>query len=400
MSTTAKHQVLIVGGGTAGITVAARMLRKGYTDVAVIEPSDKHYYQPLWTLVGGGQAKAASTERAESSVMPRGATWIRKAVSAFDPDNNTVTCTDGATYGYDVLVVAPGIQLDWDDYEGLESALGHGGVSSNYRFDLAPKTWDFIRNTRSGTAVFTMPTGGVKCAGAGQKIAYLAADHWRKTGVLKDIDVHLVVPGPRIFGIPGIADNLDKVIAGYGITLHTESELKAVDADARKVSISAVGPSGSDLMLPYDVLHVVPRQSAPEWIKSSPLSTGDAGGYVAVDKHTMQHVRYANVFALGDVASSPNAKTGAAVRKQAPVVVENLVAHLQRRPLTASYDGYSSCPIVTSSHDMLLAEFDYDLNLKPSFPGLDPTKPHRAYWYLKKYGLPFLYWNLMLKGLA
>lgn len=400
MSTTAKHQVLIVGGGTAGITVAARMLRKGYTDVAVIEPSDKHYYQPLWTLVGGGQAKAASTERAESSVMPRGATWIRKAVSAFDPDNNTVTCTDGATYGYDVLVVAPGIQLDWDDYEGLESALGHGGVSSNYRFDLAPKTWDFIRNTRSGTAVFTMPTGGVKCAGAGQKIAYLAADHWRKTGVLKDIDVHLVVPGPRIFGIPGIADNLDKVIAGYGITLHTESEMKAVDADARKVSISAVGPSGSDLMLPYDVLHVVPRQSAPEWIKSSPLSTGDAGGYVAVDKHTMQHVRYSNVFALGDVASSPNAKTGAAVRKQAPVVVENLIAHLQRRPLTASYDGYSSCPIVTSSHDMLLAEFDYDLNLKPSFPGLDPTKPHRAYWYLKKYGLPFLYWNLMLKGLA
>ena len=400
MSTTAKHQVLIVGGGTAGITVAARMLRKGYTDVAVIEPSDKHYYQPLWTLVGGGQAKAASTERAESSVMPKGANWIRKAVSAFDPDNNTVTCTDGATYGYDVLVVAPGIQLDWDDYEGLESALGHGGVSSNYRFDLAPKTWDFIRNTRSGTAVFTMPTGGVKCAGAGQKIAYLAADHWRKTGVLKDIDVHLVVPGPRIFGIPGIADNLDKVIAGYGITLHTESELKAVDADARKASISAVGPSGSDLMLPYDVLHVVPRQSAPEWIKSSPLSTGDAGGYVAVDKHTMQHVRYSNVFALGDVASSPNAKTGAAVRKQAPVVVENLIAHLQRRPLTASYDGYSSCPIVTSSHDMLLAEFDYDLNLKPSFPGLDPTKPHRAYWYLKKYGLPFLYWNLMLKGLA
>ena len=400
MNTTAKHQVLIVGGGTAGITVAARMLREGYTDVAVIEPSDKHYYQPLWTLVGGGQATAASTERAESSVMPKGASWIRKAVSAFDPANNTVTCGDGSSYGYDVLVVAPGIQLDWNDYDGLESALGKGGVSSNYRFDLAPRTWEFIRNTRSGTAVFTMPTGPVKCAGAGQKIAYLAADHWRKQGVLKDIDVHLVVPGPRIFGIPGIADNLDKVIAGYGITLHTESEMKMVDADARKVSISAVGPSGSDVMLPYDLLHVVPRQSAPDWIKSSPLATSDAGGFVEVDKHTMQHVRYSNVFALGDAASSPNAKTGAAVRKQAPVVVENVIAHLKGRPLTASYDGYSSCPIVTSSHDMLLAEFDYDLNLKPSFPVLDPTKPHRAYWYLKKYGLPFLYWNLMLKGLA
>ena len=359
-----------------------------------------------------GSASAATRLPAAASTRPVAASTTTDPANIRDtflpqpldeastPSQQRVARAAELKNGYDVLVVAPGIQLDWDDYEGLESALGHGGVSSNYRFDLAPKTWDFIRNTRSGTAVFTMPTGGVKCAGAGQKIAYLAADHWRKTGVLKDIDVHLVVPGPRIFGIPGIADNLDKVIAGYGITLHTESELKAVDADARKASISAVGPSGSDLMLPYDVLHVVPRQSAPEWIKSSPLSTGDAGGYVAVDKHTMQHVRYANVFALGDVASSPNAKTGAAVRKQAPVVVENLIAHLQRRPLTASYDGYSSCPIVTSSHDMLLAEFDYDLNLKPSFPGLDPTKPHRAYWYLKKYGLPFLYWNLMLKGLA
>ena len=400
MSTNVKHQVLIVGGGTAGITVAARLLRKGYTDVAVIEPSAEHYYQPLWTLVGGGQAKAASTERPESSVMPKAATWIRKAASSFQPENNTVTCQDGSTYGYDILVVSPGLQLDWDATEGLSETLGRDGVSSNYRFDLAPRTWDMIRGMRSGTAVFTMPTGPVKCAGAGQKIAYLASDYWRRQGVLKDIDVHLVVPGPRIFGIPSIADNLDKVIADYGITLHTESELRGVDAGARKVAVAAVGPSGKDLMLPYDMLHVVPRQSAPDWIKSSPLSTGDASGFVEVDKHTMQHVRYSNVFSLGDAASSPNAKTGAAVRKQAPVVVENIDAHLTGRPLTASYDGYSSCPIVTSSHAMLLAEFDYDLNLEPSFPMLDPSKPHRAYWYLKKYGLPFLYWNLMLKGLA
>ena len=400
MSTTAKHQVVIVGGGTAGITVAARLLRKGYTDVAVIEPSDRHYYQPLWTLVGGGQADASSTERPEASVMPKDATWIRKAASAFDPDNNTVTCSDGSVYGYDVLVVAPGLQLDFDATEGLSQTLGHDGVSSNYRFDLAPRTWDFIRGMRSGTAVFTMPTGPVKCAGAGQKIAYLAADHWRREGVLRNIDIHLVAPGPRIFGIPAIADNLEKVIAGYGITLHTESEVRTVDAGSRKVVVTGIGPSGSDMMLPYDMLHVVPRQSAPDWIKSSPLSTGDASGFVEIDKHTLQHVRYPNVFSLGDAGSSPNAKTGAAVRKQAPVVVANIDAHLKGRPLTGSYDGYSSCPIVTSSHDMLLAEFDYDLKLKPSFPLLDPAKPHRPYWYLKKYGLPFLYWNLMLKGLA
>ena len=400
MNTTAKHRVVIVGGGTAGITVAARLLRAGYTDVAVIEPSGQHDDQPLWTLVGGGQAKAPATARPESSVMPRGATWIRKAASGFDPANNTVTCDDGSVYGYDALVVCPGIQLDWDATDGLTETLGHDGVASNYRYDLAPRTWDFIRGMRSGTAVFMMPSGPVKCAGAPQKIAYLAADHWRREGVLKDIDIHLVVPTPRIFGIPAIADNLDRVIAGYGIQLHTLSEITAVDAGSRKVTVSAVGEGGTDATLAYDMLHAVPRQSAPDWIKSSPLSTGDAKGYVEVDKHTLQHVRHPNVFALGDAGSTPNSKTGAAIRKQAPVVVDNLTAHLAGRPLTASYDGYASCPIVTSGHDMLLAEFDYDFNLKPSFPLLDPTRPHRAYGYLKKYGLPFLYWNLMLKGLA
>jgi sulfide:quinone oxidoreductase len=245
-----------------------------------------------------------------------------------------------------------------------------------------------------------MPAGPMKCAGAPQKIAYLAADYWRKEGVLKDIDVHLVVPTPRAFGIPAIADNLDKVIAGYGIHLHTLSEITAVDPDSRKVTVSAVGEGGTDTTLSFDMLHAVPRQSAPDWIKASPLSTGEPTGYVEVDKHTLQHVRYPNVFALGDAGSTPNSKTGAAIRKQAPAVVANISAFLDGRPLPGSYNGYASCPIVTSSHDLLLAEFDYDFNITPSFPILDPTKPHRAYWYMKKYGLPVLYWNLMLKGMA
>ena len=394
------HRILVIGGGTAGITVAARMLRKGYDDVAVIEPSDAHYYQPLWTLVGAGQATAAETRRPEAKVMPRKATWIKNTAASIDPANNTVTCADGAGYGYDALVVCPGIQLDWDRTEGLADSLGVGGVSSNYRFDLAPKTWDFIRNTRSGSAVFMMPSGPIKCAGAPQKIAYLACDHWRREGVLKDIDVHLVLPTPRTFGIASIADSLDKVVSDYGIHLHTNSEVTAVDANARKVTVSAAADGGTDATLAYDVLHAVPRQSAPDWVKASTLSTGDANGYIDVDKHTLQHVRHPNVFALGDAGSTPNSKTGAAIRKQAPVVVDNVDAVLHGRPLTARYDGYASCPIITSSHDMLLAEFDYNFDLTPSFPLLDPSKPHRAYWYLKKYGLPALYWNLMLKGLA
>ncbi|BDY32932.1 NAD(P)/FAD-dependent oxidoreductase [Mycolicibacterium mageritense] len=395
-----KHQILIIGGGTAGITVAARLLRTGHSDVAVIEPADMHYYQPLWTLVGGGQATATQTERPEASVMPKGATWIKNAVSALDPDNDSVTCADGAVYSYDALVVCPGIQLDWDRTDGLADTLGRDGVSSNYRFDLAPRTWEFIRETRSGTAVFTMPSGPIKCAGAPQKIAYLACDHWRRRGVLDDIDVHLVVPTPRIFGIPAIAASLEAVIADYGIHLHTGSEVRSIDAASRKVVVASTSADGADTTLPYDMLHVVPHQSAPDWIKTSPLSTGDTNGYVDIDKHTMQHVRYPNVFALGDAGSSPNSKTGAAIRKQAPVVVDNVTAYLDGRAPSASYDGYASCPIVTSSHDMLLAEFDYSMQLRPSLPVLDAAKPHRAYWYLKKYGLPALYWNLMLKGLA
>lgn len=397
--TTTRHQIVIIGGGSAGIPVAARLLKKGYSDLAVVEPSDKHYYQPLWTLVGGGCASAATSERSEASVMPKGATWIRKAAAAFRPDDNAVVLDDGSELEYEVLVVAPGIQLDWHRTDGLSDALGVDGVSSNYRFDLAPRTWDFIRDLRSGSAVFTMPSGPIKCAGAPQKIAYLAADYWRRQGVLSDIDVHLVLPTPRTFGIPEIADELDKVVEGYGINVHFQQEMTAVDTAAKSLTVSSLDGS-TTTTLDYDVLHAVPHQSAPDWIKASPLSTSEPTGYVEVDKHTMQHVRYPNIFSLGDASSTPNSKTGAAIRKQAPVVVENIDHHLKSQALTAEYGGYASCPLTTSRDKMLLAEFDYSMQRTPSFPVINLVKPRRDMWFLKKYGLPFLYWNLMLSGRA
>jgi sulfide:quinone oxidoreductase len=406
MTTTAHHRVVIVGGGSAGISVAARLAAGGKRanlsadDIAIIDPAEAHYYQPLWTLVGGGCAKRETSRRNQASVMPKGVRWIRDAATAFEPEQNQVLTAGGATIGYDTLVVCPGIQLDWDKIPGVTDTLGRDGVSSNYTYELAPKTWEFIRNTRSGTAVFTMPSGPIKCAGAPQKIAYLAADHWRAEGVLDDIDVHLVLPTPGMFGVKEFANELDKVVAAYGINVHFQAELESVDPDGRKATFKSLAEGGAGFSLPYDVMHVTPHQSAPDWVKSSPLANDTPAGYVDVDKHTHQHVRHANVFSLGDAGSTPNSKTGAAIRKQAPVVAANVLDQLSGRALSESYGGYASCPLTTSRSAMLLAEFDYSMEPTPSLPLINTLKPRRDMWYLKKHGLPFMYWNLMLKGRA
>ncbi|MGW7586099.1 FAD-dependent oxidoreductase [Kitasatospora sp. NPDC054768] len=397
---TRHHRIVIIGGGTAGISVAARLRRAGQRDVAVLDPSGHHYYQPLWTLVGGGRAPLAESIRPQASVMPKGVQWIRRAAVAVDPEAREVALDDGGTVSYDHLVVCPGIQLDWDRIPGLEAGLGQDGLSSNYLPQHAPATWRFIRGTRSGSAVFSMPAGAIKCGGAPQKIAYLAADHWRREGVLGRIDVHLVIPGTAIFGVPEFARVLEGVVRRYGIKVHYGSEVTEVRPEAREVVVTDLG-TGGRTTLPYDVAHLVPPQSAPDWIKRGPLAgADDPGGYVEIDKYTMRHVRYPDVWALGDAGSSPNSKTGAAVRKQAPVLVENLLATLDGREPEAAYDGYASCPLTTARNKMLLAEFDYSGRPAPSIPVINTVRERTDMWYLKRRGLPFLYWNLMLRGLA
>ena len=285
------HRILIIGGGNAGLSVAARLRLAGQDDIAVVEPSDKHYYQPLWTLVGGGRAEASESVRAEASVMPQGVAWIKDAATSADPDAKTVTLASGLVVGYDFLVVCPGIQLDWDKVPGLPEALTTPSVSSNYRFDLAPKTWDMIRGLRSGTAVFSMPAGPIKCAGAPQKIAYLAADYWREQGILQDIRVVLVLPTPAMFGVKEFSDELERVVARYGIEVRLSSEVTAIDSAAKTVSIRD-NTTGTVEEFGYDILHAVPPQSAPDWIKSSPLADpNNPFGYVEVDKNTLRHTR-------------------------------------------------------------------------------------------------------------
>jgi len=326
--------------------------------------------------------------------------WIRDAAVEIDPQQRSVTTANGGVIRYDQLVVCPGIQLDWNRVPGMAEALDTPYASSNYAYHLAPKTWQLIRGMRSGTALFTMPAGPIKCAGAPQKIAYLAADHWRRQGLLGNIRIVLVLPTPGMFGVKEFADELERVVARYGIEVRKNSELVQVDPDGRQAVIVDHARDSREV-LDYDLLHVVPPQSAPDWIKAGPLADPDnPAGYVQVDKHTLQHTRYPDVFALGDAGSTPNSKTGAAIRKQAPVVVRNLHAAQQGRQLPASYDGYASCPLTTARNKMLLAEFDYTMRPTPSFPLIDTTRERRDMWLLKRYGLPALYWHLMLTGRA
>lgn len=389
---------VIVGGGNAGLSVAARLRRAGQTDIAVVEPNDTHYYQPLWTLVGGGRAPQSESVRTQASVTPKGVQWVKGAATGIDPESNLISLDSGSEITYDFLVVCPGIQLNWDKIPGMQAAIDSSFASSNYRFDLAPKTWELIQGLTEGTAIFTMPSGPIKCGGAPQKIAYLAADYWRGKGVLKDIRIILVLPGPSIFGVKVFADELNRVAAGYGIEVRTSSEVTHIDAPGKSVTINNIA-DGSEEQVGYDMLHVVPPQSAPDWLRNTRLADPtNPGGYVEINPDTMQHSRFPNVFALGDAGSSPNSKTGAAIRKQAPVLVANLLSVASRQGPTAHYDGYSSCPLTTARNKMLLAEFNYKNEPTPSFRFIDTTRARRDMWILKRYGLPFLYWRMILSG--
>lgn len=394
------HRIAIIGGGNAGLSVAARLRNAGQDDVAVIEPQTEHFYQPLWTLVGGGAADRSESVRPQAEVMPQGVAWIKDTVAQIHLDERSLTLASEAEVSYDYLVVSPGLQLDWDRIPGMADAIETANVSSNYRFDLAPKTWKLIKGLRQGTAVFTMPSGPIKCAGAPQKIAYLAADYWRQQGVLDAIRIVLVLPTPAMFGVPVFSKELDKAVERYGIEVRLSSEVTAIDSAAQTVTIMDNAHDTSD-EVDYDLLHVVPPQSAPDWIKNSPVAKADdPNGYVDVDPNTLQHTRWPEIFSLGDAGSTPNSKTGAAIRKQAPVLVDNLLAAMERRPLMTRYEGYASCPITTSRSTMLLAEFDYSMQPAPSIPFIDTTHERRDMWYLKRYGLPAMYWNLILKGRA
>ncbi|HOZ50500.1 MAG TPA: FAD/NAD(P)-binding oxidoreductase [Chitinophagaceae bacterium] len=418
-----KSNIVIVGGGNAGLSVASQLLLKNKNlHISIIDPATKHYYQPAWTLVGAGIFDINETEKNEADYIPKGTTWIKESVIAFQPENNKVSLSNGKDIEYDVLVVCPGIQLDWNKIKGLKEAIGKNNVSCNYDFHSAPYTWEMIKNFKGGTAIFTNPTSPIKCGGAPHKIMYLAVDYWRKKGILDKCNVHYLSGAGVIFGVKEYAETLTQVVKDGNIKPHFGVNVVEVDsvnqtvtfetkeggtsikdssfAGCYGVNIADENAETKRVTLKFDLCHAVPPQSAPDFIKSSPLSdANNPYGYVEINKNTMQHSRYPNVFSLGDCTNAPCSKTGAAIRKQAPVVVENILSFINNSPLKAMYTGYSACPIPTKYGKLMLAEFDYTNTPTMTFP-FNQAKPRWSMWILKTKILPWLYWNKILTGKA
>lgn len=397
----ATHDIVIVGGGAAGLAVAASLLRrKRGLDIAVIDPAETHYYQPGFTMVGAGVFKKEATAKSMAAVLPRRVTWIKAAVAGFEPDANAVVIEGCRTIRYTHLVVCPGIKLNWNGVEGLTETLGKNGVTSNYRYDLAPYTWELVRNMRSGRALFTQPPMPIKCAGAPQKAMYLSADHWLRSGRLKGIDVEFYNAGGVLFGVADYVPALMEYVQRYDAELRFNHNLTAIDGPRGKAWFKKTTADGTTETIEktFDMIHVCPPQTAPDFIRHSPLA--DAAGWIDVDPATLRHKRYPNIFGLGDAASTPNAKTAAAARKQAPVVAENILFDKKFRPVQCAYDGYGSCPLTVERGKIVLAEFLYGGKVAPSFPNyiIDGMKPSRNAWMLKKRILPPIYWKAMLKG--
>ncbi|QFT94351.1 Beta-lactamase hydrolase-like protein [Roseovarius sp. THAF9] len=397
----AKYDVVIVGAGAGGISVAASLKsRKSGLSIAVIDPADIHYYQPGWTMVGGGIFEASQTAKTMGSLIPSGVKWIKAAVAAFEPQNNAVILDGCRVVKYDRLVVCPGLKLDWSCVEGLEETLGRNGVTSNYRYDLAPYTWQLVQETKQGRALFTQPPMPIKCAGAPQKAMYLSGDAWFRRGVLKNIDIQFMNAGGVLFGVKDYVPALMEYVEKYDATLNFFHNLISVDGPAKTATFRVAKPDTdpTEVTVEFDMMHVCPPQTAPDFIRVSPLA--DATGWVDVDQATLRHKSFDNIWSLGDVMNAPNAKTAAAARKQAPTVAENIVADIRGRSAVAQYDGYGSCPLTVERGKIVLAEFGYGGALKPSFPAwlVDGTKPTRAAWFLKEKMLPPIYWQAMLRG--
>lgn len=389
---------VVVGGGAGGLSIASFLARKFPNEVAVIEPSDKHYYQPLWTLVGGGLKDVADSVKPMAAVIPENSTWIQDGAAEFNPSDNSVTTKDGSQIKYEFLVMATGMQLDFHKVKGLPEALGMEGIGCNYSIHTVTDTFKAIKNFKGGNALFTLPNSPVKCQGAPQKIMYLAEEYFRQNNVRSEANVRYMTALPFMFAVAKYRKTLDKICSERNIDVNFRHNLIEINYARKEATFDLLDESLQSTgtkTLEFDMIHVTPPQGPIDALKGSPLS--DAAGFVDINQYTMQHKTLPNVFALGDCSNAPISKTAAAIAGQSAVLRKNLMAIIGGQEPSAKYNGYTSCPLVTGHNKCVLAEFNYEAVPMETFP-FDQSKERRTMYHLKADVMPEIYWHGLIKG--
>lgn len=394
MSGPRRHDVLVIGGGNAGLSLAGRLRRDGCRDVAVVEPRSVHHYRPLLSYVASGTATLADLRRPQDEVVPSGVRRYVGTVASVDPARSLVVLADGTELGYGDLAVCPGSEIDWDAVPGAREAVATAHAATSYLPEQAEKTWSMLSALRGGRAVFALSDRHVPCAPVGLKPMFAALDLWRRTGVLGDIEVELLAEGPHLVRHAEADRQLRAAAEEYGVRVRLRTAVTSVDAGAR--TLTAAGDGGLE-EVGYDALYLAPPHRAYDWIAAGDLAAGDSEGFVAVDPETLQHVRHPRVWGLGDAATVGTLPSGGALRRQVPVVAHNIQARRTGRTMHR-YDGYSVAPVTTSRSRLLLAEFDRDGRPEPSLPFPDLARPRRSLLLFDRYLEPLIYWHRLIKG--
>jgi NADPH-dependent 2,4-dienoyl-CoA reductase/sulfur reductase-like enzyme len=405
-SATRSHKVVLVGGGSAGLSISHQLLRSGEfapNDIAIIDPAAWHHYQPGWTLVGGGLKTKEELRRPINSLIDPKIKLYGESVDSFSPEDNSITLGNSDKISYEQLIVAPGIKVDNASIKGLSEALAdpEALVSSIYSYDSCSKVFPSIKKFQKGEAIFTQPAGVIKCAGAPQKIMWLALDHWKRAGLFNvndpsksAIKISFATGLPVMFGVPKYNAKLEELRKERGVEGLFQHDLTAIDGN----TATFAGPNGTETKRHFDFLHATPKMGPYAFVKNSSLA--NEAGYVDVDQNTTRHQKYSNVWSAGDASSLPTSKTVASITSQAPVLVRNLLQSMKGKELDAWYDGYTSCPLLTEYGKVMLTEFKYAGEPKETFNkfGIDQSIPNRAFYHLKKDFFPWVYYKAMVKG--
>jgi NADH dehydrogenase FAD-containing subunit len=395
------YKLVVVGGGTAGCAMASKFTASlGHGKVAVVEPSETHYYQSLFTMVGAGLRRLDQTHYPMQAVLPKHCVWVQDSATEFDPDNCTVTTSNGTVLKYDFLVVAMGLQLNYHQIKGCTDALDSDpAVCSIYSPKYVKKVRTAVDSLSSGNAIFTFPNTGIKCAGAAQKICYLSEEIISKKGMRNKVKfIYNTAPGV-IFTNPYYAAALEKLADSRNIHWNKLRNLIEIRSEKKEAIFEIMEngcSTGKTEIFKYSMLHIAPPMSTPSQLWKTPLV--DKTNFVDVNKSTLQHTKYKNVFALGDCANTPTSKTAAACASQVSVASKNLQMAIDGKDPEKKYDGYTSCPLLVNHNKVMLAEFGYDGVILETFP-VDQRIPRRSMFYVKAHMMPHIYWKLMIRGL-